>query len=245
MKVAAIIQARMGSTRLPGKVLKKVLGKPLLEYQIERVLRAKSIDEVIIATTTNRRDNPIIQLCQQLSIPFYRGSEQNVLSRYYETAKQFNADKVVRLTSDCPIIDPEIIDRVVLYFLKNQHKYDFVANTLKRTYPRGMDTEVLSYEVLKKIHEQAIEKLYREHVTSYLYSHPDEFSLFNIEHERDESKYRLTVDTPEDFDLIEKIITTLYPMNKTFTLNDVIRLLEEKPVWATINSNIEQKKSGD
>ncbi|MCG3084805.1 glycosyltransferase family protein [Anoxybacillus sp. LAT_35] len=242
MKVAAIIQARMGSTRLPGKVLKKVLGKTLLEYQIERVKRAKAIDEIIIATTTKESDDPIVQLCQQLSIPYYRGSEEDVLSRYYEAATKFNVDVVVRLTSDCPIIDPNVIDKVVEHYLENKDRYDYVSNTLTRTYPRGMDTEVMPYKILKRAHEEAKEITFREHVTAYIYHHPNQFRLCNISNEKDESKHRWTVDTEEDFILIKNILETLYSINPLFTLEDVIRILQDKPEWVEINAHIEQKK---
>jgi spore coat polysaccharide biosynthesis protein SpsF len=242
VKVAAIIQARVGSTRLPGKVLKKVLGKTLLEYQIERVKRAKAIDEIIIATTTKESDDQIVQLCQQLSIPYYRGSEEDVLSRYYEAATKFNVDVVVRLTSDCPIIDPNVIDKVVEHYLENKDRYDYVSNTLTRTYPRGLDTEVMSYEVLKRVHEEAKELVYREHVTAYIYHHPDQFRLCNVSNEKDESKHRWTVDTEEDFLLIKNILETLYPINPLFTLEDVIQILRDKPEWVEINAHIEQKK---
>ncbi|MCG3085213.1 glycosyltransferase family protein [Anoxybacillus sp. LAT_31] len=242
MKVAAIIQARMGSTRLPGKVLKKVLGKTLLEYQMERVKKAKTIDEMIIATTTKESDDPIVQLCQQLSIPYYRGSEEDVLSRYYETATKFGVDVVVRLTSDCPIVDPNVIDKVVEHYLENKDQYDYVSNTLARTYPRGMDTEVMSYEVLKRAHKDAKELVYREHVTAYIYHHPDQFRLCNVSNEKDESKHRWTVDTEEDFLLIKNILEILYPINPLFTLKDVIQVLQDKPEWVEINAHIEQKK---
>ena len=242
MKVAAIIQARMGSTRLPGKVLKKVLGKTLLEYQIERVKRAKTLDEIIIATTIKESDDQIVQLCQQFSIPYYRGSEEDVLSRYYEAATEFGVDVIVRLTSDCPIIDPTVIDKVVEHYLENKDRYDYVSNTLTRTYPRGLDTEVMSYEVLKKAHEEAKELVYREHVTAYIYHHPDQFRLCNVSNEKDESKHRWTVDTEEDFLLIKHILETLYPINPLFTVEDVIQILRDKPEWVEINAHVEQKK---
>ncbi|MED1438564.1 glycosyltransferase family protein [Aeribacillus composti] len=242
MKVAAIIQARMGSTRLPGKILKKVLDKTLLEYQIERVKRAKSIDEIIIATTTKESDDQIVQLCQQLSIPYYRGSEEDVLSRYFEAATQFNADVIVRLTSDCPIIDPNVIDKVVTHYLENKDRYDYVSNTLTRTYPRGLDTEVMSYKALKRAYEEAKESAYREHVTAYIYHHPDQFRFFSVSNVKDESKHRWTVDTEEDFHLIKNILEMLYPTKPLFTFEDVIQILRSKPEWVQINAHIEQKK---
>jgi len=147
MKVTAIIQARMTSTRLPGKVLKKVLNKSLLEYQLERVARSELIDEIIVATTLNESDDPIVGLCKQLGVSIFRGSEGDVLSRYYEAARQYNSDVVVRLTSDCPLIDPKIIDRVIQMYLTK--KFDYVSNTQLKTFPRGMDTEVFSFEILQ------------------------------------------------------------------------------------------------
>lgn len=242
MKVVAIIQARLGSTRLPGKILKKVLDKPLLEYQIERVRRAKTIDQIIIATTINENDDSIIELCDKLYIPYYRGSEEDVLSRYYEAATKFHADVIVRLTSDCPIIDPNVIDKVVSCYLEHQNEYDYVSNTLIRTYPRGLDTEVISYRILKQIYKEANEQIYREHVTTYLYNNYEKFKLLNVQNDFNESKHRWTVDTKEDFYLIEKIIQELYPKNNNFSINDVLNLLQENPEWYYINQHAKQKK---
>ncbi|GAB2719785.1 cytidylyltransferase domain-containing protein [Paenibacillus thermoaerophilus] len=241
MNVAAIIQARMGSTRLPGKVLKKILGKPLLEYQMERVSRAQTIHDIVIATTIKESDDPIVQFCQQLSIPYYRGSEEDVLSRYYEAATQFHVDVIVRLTSDCPIIDPNVIDKVVEHYLENKDQYDYVSNVVTRTYPRGLDTEVMPYQTLKRAHEEAKDLSWREHVTAYIYSHPDRFRLGNVFNEKDESQHRWTVDTEEDFLLIRNILETLYPVNQSFTLGDVIHILRDRPEWLEINAHIEQK----
>lgn len=243
MKVAAIIQARMGSTRLPGKVLKKVKGKTLLEYQIERVKRAQTINEIIIATTLNKEDDQIVELCEQLSIQYYRGFEEDVLSRYYEAAMKFNVDVIVRLTSDCPVIDPEVIDQVVSHYVKNQNMYDYVSNTLVRTYPRGMDTEVFSNRVLLRIYKEAKKSNEREHVTSYIYHHPEQFSIGNVVFERDESQYRLTVDTSEDFALIENILQVLYSQKHHFDLKEIINVLQENPDWVKLNSHIKQKES--
>lgn len=242
MKVAAIIQARMGSTRLPGKILKKVLNKTLLEYQIERVKRSKTLNEIIIATTTKESDSPIVELCEKLSIPVYRGSEENVLSRYYEAASEFNVDVIVRLTSDCPIIDPEVIDKVVNSYLNQLNEYDYVSNTLIRTYPRGLDTEVFSYEALKEAFMNADNKVFKEHVTAYIYSNREKFRLLNIENNLDLSQYRWTVDTEEDFELIRNIIRSMYRENPHFSMGDILLKYEKNPDWHHINSHIEQKK---
>lgn len=242
MKVVAIIQARMGSTRLPGKILMEVLDKPLLEYQIERVKRSKLIDEIVIATTTNEIEQPIIDLCERLNILYYRGSEEDVLSRYYEAAKEYSADVVVRLTSDCPIIEPTIIDTIIEYYIDNSYKCDYVSNTLKRTYPRGYDVEVFPFDILEKVYKNAELQAEREHVTPYIYQQPHLFNIGYVLGDIDNSKFRLTVDTIEDFSLIEKIISALYQRKPKFTYNDVMKLLSTKKNWIKINANIIQKK---
>lgn len=242
MNVVAIIQARMGSSRLPGKVIKTVLGQTLLEYQIERVRRATTITNIVIATTTQAQDQPIVDLCVRLGIDYYRGSEHDVLQRYYEAATQYRAQVVVRLTSDCPVIDPAVIDQVVRTYVNHPHLYDYVSNGLERTFPRGMDTEVFSYAALQQAHEQATEPAFREHVTAYLYHHPEQFRLRNVAYKTDESKHRWTVDTTEDFQLIQTIIERLYVTNPHFTMEDVLTLLANHHELFMINHHIEQKK---
>lgn len=242
MKVVAIIQARMGSTRLPGKIMKEVLEKPLLEYQIERVRRSKLIDEIVIATTTKDTEQPIIDLCERLAISFYRGSEENVLSRYFEAAKKFDADVVVRLTSDCPLIDPEVIDKVINAYLDKNNGVDYASNTLDRTYPRGMDTEVFSFRALEDTFNNAELEFEKEHVTPYIYQHSNIFNSISVVSDSNKSRHRWTVDTIEDFTLIEKIIDTLYIKNLNFTYDDILNLLDENNNWVQINANIEQKK---
>jgi spore coat polysaccharide biosynthesis protein SpsF len=242
MKVVAIIQARMGSTRLPGKVMKKILNKTLLEYQIERVKKCKTIDQIIIATTSRKNDNQIIEFCRKFSVSYYRGSEEDVLARYFEAATFYESDVIVRLTSDCPVLDPQIIDKVVNCYLQNKNRVDYVSNTLERTYPRGMDTEVMSYEALKNAFLNAKEQRFREHVTAYIYNHPQIFNVLNVEDNRDQSSYRLTVDTEEDLQLITNIIQSLYLSNPEFKMEDIIHLLKENQEWLKINAHIEQKK---
>lgn len=242
LKIVAIIQARMGSARFPGKILKTINGKTLLEYQLERVKFAKTINQIIVATTIKETEEPIVQLCKKLCIDYYRGSEQDVLSRYYETAKNYHVDVIVRLTSDCPIIDPEVIDRVVSYYLSNQPSVDYVSNTLQRTFPRGLDTEVFSFQALYKAYHNAVLPRDREHVTAYFYTNPDLFRLQSIENEHNYGNYRWTVDTEEDFELIRLILSELYNQNNSFSLEDVIKLFKEYPEWNEINAHIEQKE---
>lgn len=242
MTTAIIVQARMGSTRLPGKIMKKVLDKPLLEYQLERLLRVKYADQVIIATTDHGGEQPIVDLCLRLGVPYFRGSEQDVLARYYGAATQYGADVVVRITSDCPLIDPAVVDKVIGFYLTHKEEYDFVSNTFaKRTYPRGMDTEVFSYKALKEANEEATDEAEREHVTIFIKRRPERYRLKTLPYDKDFSHYRWTVDTPEDFMLIEKMITALYPVNPHFTLEDCLALLTENPDWIKINEHIKQK----
>ncbi|GKV64858.1 MULTISPECIES: glycosyltransferase family protein [unclassified Sporosarcina] len=241
MKIVAIIQARMTSTRLPGKVLKKVLGKTLLEFQLERVARSKYINEIVVATTINNTDDTIVDLCTQLKVPIYRGSEEDVLSRYYEAAIQSEANIVVRLTSDCPLIDPGIVDQVIELYLSNPSK-DYASNTLIRTYPLGMDTEVFNFHVLEEAFNKATLQRDREHVTSYIYRENKEFQLINLSLNRNISFNRWTVDTKEDYLLIKEILERIYPENPYFSMDDIINLINKYPELSEINKGIRQKK---
>lgn len=242
MRTVIITQARMTSTRLPGKVLKEVLGKPLLEYHIERLRQVRLANDLIIATTTNDTDQPIIELCERLGVAYYRGSEEDVLSRYHETATKFRADVVVRVTSDCPLIDPGVIDEVISLYINNRDKYDYVSNTLQRTYPQGLDTEVFSRTALERAYKEARDQPEREHVTVHIYRRPEQFRLANFNGAVDYSHHRWTVDTPEDFGLIRLVLQELYPVNNDFTWLDVLDLLNEHPEWVEINAAIKQKE---
>ncbi|MCO1603811.1 cytidylyltransferase domain-containing protein [Desulfosporosinus nitroreducens] len=242
MKVGIIVQARMTSTRLPGKVLLPVMGKPLLEYQIERLRRVRRADDIIVATTTNDKDQPIVDLADRLGTKVFRGSEEDVLSRYFGAAKENDLDVVVRITSDCPLIDPAVVDDVIGAYLENVENCDYVSNCLNRTFPRGMDTEVFPFCLLEKVHLEVEEQTYREHVTPYIYEDGQRFRLLNLDFQCDESHQRWTVDTLEDFRLIEHILETLYPINPLFELEDILVLMNAHPNWFEINSQIEQKK---
>jgi len=242
VKTIIIVQARMTSTRLPGKVLMEVRGKSLLEYQIERLRQVRLADELVIATTTNDTDQPIVELCERLGAAYYRGSEEDVLSRYYEAATQSGADVVVRVTSDCPLIDPGVMDEVIALYINNRDKYDYVSNTLERTYPRGLDTEVFSMAALEKAYNEAREQPEREHVTLFIYRRPEQFPLANSSSATDYSYHRWTVDTPEDFALIKRIFMGLYPVNSRLTWLEVLDLLKEHPEWIEINAAVKQKE---
>lgn len=242
MKIVAIIQARMGSTRLPGKVLKEVLSRPLLSYQIERMKLATKIDEIVIATTP-LGNQAIISLCEDEKVAWFVGSEENVLERYYNAAKLHEADIVVRMTSDCPLIDFEIIDQVIQQFLDEE--FDYVSNTQIRTFPRGMDVEVFSFKALEKAFNSAEIEYEKEHVTPYLYLNPTLFKIGQHVQANDSNEIRITVDTEEDFQVIKNIFEALYPKKPRFILKDILTILQENPSWLQINKEIIQKKLGE
>jgi len=241
VNVVIIIQARMGSSRLPGKVLKSVLGKPLLEYLLERLKRVEKANAICIATTSKPHEQPILDICARMLIGCFRGSEDDVLERYYLAAQDMQADAIVRVTSDCPLIDPVEIDRLIEYYLNNLDKYDYVSHSLERTYPAGMESEIFSFEALKNAHENAKSISDREHVTPYLREHPHLFRLGNLTYKENHKHHRWTVDTPEDFELVAKIIEALYPMNREFSIEDILKLCEENSEWRNINAHVKQK----
>ena len=232
----------MGSTRLPGKVLEDIAGQPMLAHVVERTSRAKTVDAVVVATTTLPADDAIVDLCSERGWDCFRGSPEDVLDRYYRAATLFEADVIVRITSDCPLIDPEVIDRTVNQFLGYYPAVDYVSNTLIRTFPRGLDTEVMSFAALGKAWQEDDNPAWREHVTPYIYRHPDRFNTRNVANDTDYSHMRWTVDTPEDLAFVRKIYDHFH--NNKFTWTKVLDLLKVYPEWMEINRNIEQKKEG-
>lgn len=245
MSTLIVVQARMSSTRLPGKVMKEVLGKPLLEYQLERLKCVSHAHAIVVATTTNAADTPIIELCQKLQVQSYRGSEEDVLSRYYEVAQKFKANTIVRVTSDCPLIDPQVMDQVIHAYLTASPRKDYFSNCLNRTYPRGLDTEVFSAKVLSEVHQKAVSKPDREHVTTYIYNHPESYQLGCVNYFEDQSHHRWTLDTIEDFELIRLMLEKLYPNKPEFSLEDCLDIHKNYPDWVHINSSISQKQNDE
>ena len=226
----------MGSTRLPGKHLFDLVGEPMLYRLFERVRRANRLDLAVLATTVAPKDDCLAELAAQSKIPFYRGNEENVLERYYEAARQFNADIIVRITADCPVIDPALIDEMVSFFQAGN--YDFARNSL--SYPRGMDVEVFSRSSFEKVYQEGIRPYEQEHVTPYYYQHPELFKIGPYP-KKDFPPYRLTVDTSADFELIRKLYEELYPNNPNFTLQDIYDTLKAHPDWVLLNAHIAQK----
>ena len=238
MKIVAIIQARMGSSRLPGKVLQDIQGETMLARVVTRVQRARAIGMVLVATSDGSADDRIVQECRRCSVPVFRGSEDDVLDRYFRAAQWAKADVVVRVTSDCPLIDPEITDKVVRAFLAGRP--DYASNTMIRTYPRGLDTEVMTRQALERAWHAADQPYQRAHVTPYIYEHPEEFDLLSVEGDVDRSQHRWTVDTPEDLEFVRAIYARLND-RKEFLAPDVFALLEREPELMELNRWIEQK----
>jgi spore coat polysaccharide biosynthesis protein SpsF len=240
--IIAIIQARMGSSRLPGKVLTDIGGKPMLARVVLRARRASVLDQVIIATTTEPSDDPIEAYCLSAGFPCFRGDPYDVLDRYYQAAKRYQADPIVRITADCPLIDPGEIDRTVWAFFAQN--VDFAANRLppplRRTTPIGMDTEVVRFAALARAWREADAKYAREHVMPYLYEEPGRFKTLLINHEPDLGYLRLTVDTPLDLALVREIYAA-FGDRDDFTLVDILRLLDEKPHLIAINAGVNHK----
>lgn len=242
-KVVIIVQARMGSTRLPGKVLKPILAKPMLELQLERLQRCKQVDQIVLAIPDSAKEQALLEFAQKLpNIRLFQGSEEDVLTRYYGAAKAAHADIVVRITSDCPLIEPALIDRCIESFLAGS--FDYVSNIHRRTYPRGLDTEVFSFAVLELAYREACAQPDREHVTPFIWRQPECFSMFDVVAEQDYSHLRWTVDSPEDFELVCWIYEQLYPEQADFSYKDALELVLRYPKWQSHNLHIQQKHYG-
>jgi spore coat polysaccharide biosynthesis protein SpsF len=238
MRVVAIIQARMGSTRLRGKVLEDIGGSTMLARVMRRTRRAVSLDEVVVATTVERADEALVAECVRLAVPVFRGDEQDVLDRYYQAARAHRAEAIVRITSDCPLIEPEVIDKVVHAFL--DARPDYGSNTLERTYPRGLDTEIMTLTALELAWHRATESYQRVHVTPYLYQNPDQFTLLSVTNDKDYSRYRWTVDTPEDLAFVRQVYCRL-GNDDAIRWTDILDLLAREPELAELNRAAQQK----
>lgn len=240
--IAAIIQARMSSQRFPGKVLKLILERPMLALMIERVRSARKIDEIILATSTDLSDNSLEGLGQEEKVPVLRGSLEDVLDRYYQAAMKCKADTVVRLTGDCPLLDPRVIDQMIQVF--HAGNYDYLANSVPPpgTWPDGMDIEIFSFKALEKAWNEARKPSEREHVTFYFWQNPDKFRTFRYDRKDDLSALRLTVDHPQDLEVVRKIYECLYPKNPRFNLEDILALLKKHPEIQAGNQDIKRNQ---
>jgi len=241
-QIVAIIQARMGSTRLPGKVLMPILGKPLLGHVVNRVARSKFINKVVVATSTNPEDQKIVKFCKDKGFEIFEGSESDVLDRYYQAAKLYGADFVIRITADCPLTDPFLLDKLITKFFKGNFDHMGIAtgagvlNDKTNRYPQGLDASIFSFSALEKAWREAKDPVDREHVTVYIWQRPENFKLGEpLIPPEDYSAYRLTVDWSEDLMLVERIYKRLYEKNHFFGFEDIVRFLKENPDISRIN----------
>jgi spore coat polysaccharide biosynthesis protein SpsF len=236
-ETVGIIQARLGSTRLPGKVLREVNNKPLLQYMIERLENSKYLNKIVIATTTSTSDDELVEFAKRNGYLHYRGSEQDVLDRFYKAGIKYKADVIVRFCSDCPLIDPHYVDIVVKKFLENYNRISIVCNKMPFTFPDGFDVEVCSMATLDTIWKKASSEYEREHVFPYAYLNPNSFPIINVEFEGHNlfHTHRFTLDYVEDFFCIKEILERLYDSNPKFGLDDILKLVEKYPEILEIN----------
>ena len=238
--IIAILQARTSSTRLPGKVLKPILGRPMLALHIERLRRSESFEKLVIATSDCAADDAIEALCKELGVDCFRGSLDDVLDRFYCCAKIYHPDHIVRLTGDCPLADPAIIDLAVSFHLEGG--YDYTSNVLPPTWPDGMDVEVIRFSCLAEAHAEAVLPSEREHVTPFFRSRPERYRRGNLSNDTDLSEQRLTVDEAEDFEKVRRIFETLYPKKPDFSLHEIMDLLENDPTLSAINKHLNRNE---
>jgi spore coat polysaccharide biosynthesis protein SpsF len=235
-KIVAIIQARMSSSRMPGKVMQEIGGKPMLYHVVKRTERSETIDLAAVATSDQRDDALIESFCTENAIPCFRGSLDDVLDRYYQAARHFGADAIVRLTADCPLLDPDVIDRVVRRF--SDGNFDYVSNVMEPTYPDGLDTEVFSREALERAWREAGLKSEREHVTPYIRNHPELFHLANVTRRENISHMRWTVDEPRDMDFVRSLFQRFE--GSFFGMKETLNLLKRHPELSGKNAGIER-----
>ena len=233
MKASVILQARTGSTRLPRKVLRKILGKTILEHIIMRLNAAKMIDNIIVATTNAREDGEIVTIAGNLGTKSYQGSVDDVLDRFYWAAKQFSLQHIVRITADCPLMDPAVVDEgAAKYFSSGS---DYCSNVLARTFPDGEDVEIFSFAALEKAWKEAKLSYDREHVTTYIRNHPEKFKLANFRSDLNIADKRWTLDREEDFIFIKRVYDALYAGNPSFGMQDILNFLKENTAIEEIN----------
>ncbi len=238
-KIVIVVQARMSSSRLPGKVMLPILGKSLLYRMIERVQMIKHQAEIVVATSTDTRDDVIETEAATIGVPCYRGSLDNCLDRHYQAGKKHEADIVIKIPSDCPLIDPRIIDDVLTFYFDHPGQYDFVSNLHPATFPDGNDVEIMTMDCLEKTQKEANRPLELEHTTPYIWENPGKFKIANIGWSTGldySMSHRFTIDYPEDYQFIKRVYEELYPAKADFSCDDILALLKVKPEIYNINA---------
>jgi len=236
LKVIACIQARMGSLRLKKKALKKILGKTIIEHILKRLKAAKEIDEIVLSTSLKKGNNSLVKHAKDIGLRYYRGSEEDLISRLCETAKKFKADALVRVTGDCPLVDPDLVDKLVRIYRRHPKKFDYLTNIFPRAFPDGFDLEIYPFPTLsllsKKINKNSP---YRESFPSYILKNEKNFRIFNLKNKENLSSFRLTLDYKNDLELISQIFEILGKNGRIFKLKPIIKLLKQKPNLIKIN----------
>lgn len=240
MKTNIMLQARMSSNRLPNKVLKPILGKPMLAHQIARLKNVKNVDKIIVVTSNETTDDAIADLCNTIEVNCFRGDLHNVLDRFYQASQQYLCEHIVRLTGDCPLIDANVVDNVIA--LHQVQNFDYTSNCEPATFPDGLDVEVMTAQALKSAWSQARKPSELEHVTPFIRNNPQQYNCGSYMHACDLSSHRWTVDEKEDFDFVEKIYQGLYSSNKSFNLNDILKYLEKHPELVKINQSFSRNE---
>lgn len=239
--IVATIQARMTSTRLPGKILKPAMGRPLLAYMIERLRRIPSVEDILLCTTVNPSDDVLVDFAQKQGIMCYRGSEENVMSRVLEAAQEYDVETIVETTSDCPFIDPEICEQVIQLY--RDSRADYCSNIYKRSYPIGMDVQVFKTDILADAYLRTTDPEEREHVSLFIYRHPELYDLQWLEapEELHDPHLRVTLDTAQDYEMLCKVLEEIYPHNQCFKLSDVLAYLQMHPEVRAMNNDVQHK----
>lgn len=239
--IVAIVQARMGSSRLPGKVLMDIAGAPMLFRVLNRLRRCKNLTDIVVATTKEDSDNALVKACEEWGVKCFRGSTNDVLDRFLETARHFKADVIVRITSDCPFIDPSVVDLVIEQFLKHRGSAEYVSNVVEpRTFPRGLDIEVFSFSALERAWREDTDPQLREHVTQYFLRNPSVFGVMGVFNDEDLSSLRWTVDTTEDLEFA-RLAYGCFP-DDSFSWLELIDCIRKNPDLTEVNRHIEQKQ---
>lgn len=235
-KIIAAIQARMGSRRLPQKVMRLIEGKTMIERIWERLNACKEIDEIVLATSTRKENDVLAEYVKRIGLACVRGSEEDLIQRHSAVLERYKGDALVRITADCPLVDPLVVDTLVGVYRQHTKSVDLVSNIFPRTYPKGLDTEVIPLHTFKRLEEEVKDPRYRELTTYYIMEHPQSFIIKNIEYKEDISQLRWTVDYPEDLEFVQKIYEALYTNNRIFTMEDILKFLTQHPEIAAINA---------
>lgn len=242
LRTVAIIQARMSSSRLPGKVLKTILGKPMLGYIVERLSWVREIDEIVVATSREASDQPIFAFCRENKTACYRGDLDDVLDRFYQTALEYKADTVIRVTGDCPCVDPELVTQLINLFQRENYDHAGIATGAgaifeEARFPNGLDAECFRWQALEKAWREATEPADREHVTPYIWRNQDIFKCGSLKPEKDYSYIRLSVDHQEDFELVTALFEALYKPERPFLMKEMVDFLEQNPHLIDLNQS--------